>query len=250
MFNIFKNPKLTFTCIIPEVAKMMPIEPANKVQYNWSNKMLASLRDNKNSIRPGEILKHVARCPGIAQIARTGWIQKSYQDIYIKTDGTGGFEWRTPIDQLSMISYPDIQFPYVSHHDASNTEPYGFLPNDTLKTVIKIQSPWLVYVPKGYSLLCLPIPYNDDTRFTASFGVIDGDGGVVNLNVQLFWHVLQGEEVISAGTPLAQYILIKKQKIKVEVTEADQNTVKDFRARLLSIGNQFYKNITNSTEKK
>ena len=85
---------------------------------------------------------------------------------------------------------------------------------NTLETVIKIQTPWFVEVPKGYSLLMMPLPYSDDKRFTAATGLLRGNQP---LNVQVFWHCLNSEEIIPAGTPLNQMILIKDQSVGYEI---------------------------------
>ena len=108
-----------------------------------------------------------------------------------------------------------------------------------MATMIKINSPWVVTVPKGYYLLCMPIPYSDDNRFTASMGLIDGDAGINFLNVQMFWHCLDSEEVIPAGTPLAQYFLIKKEDINVEVAPYTKDTLRGLRNRRLLLDSQF-----------
>jgi hypothetical protein len=93
-----------------------------------------------------------------------------------------------------------------------------------LHTLIKIQTPWFVTVPKGYSLLCLPVPYNDDIRFTASTGVLKGCNDV---NAQLFWHVKKGKEVVKKGTLLAQYILIKDEEVDYTVSVANDSDLKE-----------------------
>lgn len=241
--KLFKNnsqPSLRFVCLIPEIAKQMPIEPAKKANFNWSKKMAASLKQARDEIDKGQMVRHVARCPGISLVSNVGWIQKTYQDIYIKTDGTGGFEWRTPIDQSSLITQHEFKFPYVGHHSPNNTEPFGILKPNTLPTIIKIQSPWIVYVPKGYYLMCMPIPYHDDNRFTSTFGLIDGDAGVNFLNVQLFWHCLNSEEVIPAGTPVAQYFLIKKEITDVQISSFTEPNLEDLRYRRILLESEFF----------
>lgn len=239
MLNFFKKPKLKFVSLIPEVAKQMPIEPANKISFKWAKAMIDSMKESKAQTPPGTAFRHVARCPGIALVSRTGWVQRNYQDIYIKTDGSGGFSWKTPLDQSTLINDHEFKFPYVGHHSGNMTEPFGILKPHTMPTVVKIQSPWVVSVPKGYYLLCMPIPYSDDNRFTASVGLIDGDAGINFLNVQLFWHVLNGEEVIPAGTPLAHYFLIKKEKVDAEVSAVDSSTLDELRLRRLVLDSQF-----------
>ena len=216
----------------------MPIEPASKVSYNWAKEMINSFKNIKEQAGPGVKFTHTAKCPGIALIARQGWVQKTYQDIFIKTDRSGNIEWRTPLDQSKLMVH-DFSYPYVNLHSRQDLEPYGLIKPDTFPIVIKIQSPWTVKVPAGYFLLCSPIPYNDDSRFTATMGLIDGDAGINFLNAQLFWHVQEGQEVIPAGTPIAQYFLIKKEKIDVEIRGYTDEDLNDLRLRQVVVESSF-----------
>lgn len=239
MFNIFHKSKVEFICLIPEVARQMPIEPAKKVNYTWTKLMSASLADMKSKLPLWERVRHIAKCPGIATVTNHGFIQKTYQDIFIKTNGSKGFEWKTALDQTILMQEPLFKYPYIGHHILENSNSFGILKPNTLSTVIKIQSPWVVKIPKGYYLLCMPIPYNDDNRFTASIGLLDGDAGINWLNVQLFWHCLNSEELIPAGTPIAQYILIKKDKINYTVREANANNLTELKQLQLILDSSF-----------
>lgn len=233
------TPELKFVCLIPEVAATMPIVPAAKTNYNWFRTATDAFKQQKD-INPGKSLRHVARCPGIISVSKTGWIQRSYQDISIGTNGSGvDFNWSTPIDQASMATGHEWNYNYVSHHDDTVLAAYNNLKPHTLKTTIKIQSPWVVYIPSGYQLLCVPIPYPDDNRFTAAIGILDGDQGPNFLNVQIFWHSLNGIEIIPAGTPLVQYFLIKKQDVKTVIDIVNQETLEDLRLRRMTLESQF-----------
>lgn len=233
--NFFRKPKLKFECLIPEVAEQMPIIPARKISFRWAKDMIENMKNTQHLWSANVQHTHVAKCPGIALVSRQGWIQRSYQDIYIKTNGTNNFTWNTPLDQSTITVDHEWKYPYINYHPGTDTEPYGILKPNTMATMVKIDSPWVVTVPKGYYLLCMPIPYQDDNRFTASAGLIDGDAGINFLNVQLFWHCLDSEEVIPAGTPLAQYFLIKKEKVDVEIGSYNNQTLKNLRSRRLKL---------------
>jgi len=233
------TPELKFVCLIPEVATTMPIIAAGKTHYNWFRSAIDIFKQQKESVT-GRSLRHVVRCPGIISVSKTGWIQRSYQDISIGTNGSGaGFEWSTPIDQAKISTDHEWNYNYISHHDDTVLAAYNNLKPSTLKTTIKIQSPWVVYVPAGYQLLCVPIPYPDDNRFTAAIGVLDGDQGPNFLNVQIFWHSLNSTEIIPAGTPLAQYFLIKKEEVETIIESVSQKTLEDLRLRRMVLESQF-----------
>ena len=81
----------------------------------------------------------------------------------------------------------------------------------------------------------MPFTYNNEHRFTAAHGVVDPKYAHV-LNVQLYWHVLNGTEHVEAGTPLVQYIpiprvLLNTTGIDIEVgdaTDKDRDMEKKF----------------------
>lgn len=240
LFRQSRPPELKFVCLIPEVAKTMPILPASKVNYSWFRNATDYFKQQKESIPAGVSLRHIARCPGIISVSKNGWVQRSYQDISIHTNGDGtSFDWSTPLDQSKQAVGHEWTYDYVSHHDDRTLSIYQDLKPNTLKTIVKIQSPWIVYVPAGYQLLCLPIPYPDDNRFTAAIGIIDGDQGPNFLNVQLFWHSLNSRELIPAGTPLAQYFLVKKEAVDTIVDQFSQTTLDDLRLRRMTLDSQF-----------
>lgn len=238
--KFFYKPQIRFVCLLPEVAKTMPITRASKVTFNWFKTAAENFKRQREMADVGVSIKHIARCPGIITISKNGWIQKSYQDIIIATNGDGtSFRWQTPINQAGLKPGHEWVYDYVSQHDDNTIAPYNTLKPDTLRTTIKIQSPWVVYIPKGYYLLFCPIPYPDDNRFTAACGILDGDQGPNFLNVQLFWHCLNSKEIIPAGTPLAQYFLIKKEDITETVAGFSVAEVEDLQLRRMTLESQF-----------
>lgn len=254
MFNFIRKfftpekQQIKFVCFIPEVAKTMPIVPASKVNFNWARKAAEDFKQKKEAAGPAGSVRHIARCPGIIKIAKNGWVQRSWQDIYIQTDGSGGFAWATPMNQSNVETGHEFKWDYLAHHSADSVEPYGLIKNGTLPTIVKIQSPWAVYIPKGYYLMCIPIPYSDDPRFTATIGLLDGDHGPIFLNVQLYWHCLNSKEVIPAGTPLAQYYLVKKEEVDTFVGPCSDNDLEDLRIRRIAVESQFTPNYSKLKE--
>ena len=244
MINFFKKkPKLQFVSFLPELTQLMPIESSKNIKFKWVKNALADYKKNKNRIKTDKFV-HISRCPGINQLQHTGWIQRAWQDITITTDGSRtGFKWSTPIDQTNMDADYKIPFEYMSYHHESLYTKF----NDdgkSLKTILKLQSPWIAYIPKGYYLLSMPIPYPDNHDFTAATGFLDGDCGPNYLNVQMFWNKLNGVTVIPAGTPLCQYILVKKEQVDVEVREYNQRDLNNIRLRMSTVNNQWNINMS------
>jgi hypothetical protein len=204
---------LKFFSLIPSLVYDMPIEKAKISDFKWYKSMVCDYQSFVD--KP---VTHTAKCPGILSVCGYGWIQRAYQDLKIITNGDGEtFTCKYDIEQ-AYLQYGDIMNGYVHYHDYPQLFKYNEFKKDTLKTIIKIQSPWAVDIPEGFLLLSMPIPYNDENNFTAAHGFITG---LNFMNVQLFWHSLTGEVLIKKGTPLCQYILIRKEEVEFSVNSAD-----------------------------
>lgn len=170
-------------------------------------------------------------CPGIRKIVSTGWVVLAPADFLIKTTGDGTtMEWMEPW-RFTKIS--EGRESYVSSHGPAQTELLADA--DTLRTVIKIETPWRVETSDDVVLLQIPVTYNNEQRFYAATGILDAGYGHT-INVQLFWKNLNGETLVRAGTPLCQLIPMSRQSINTssydvvieEATELDKKKEREF----------------------
>jgi len=217
---------LEFYTFIPDLVSSMPIEKSNISDFVWYNKMVADLKQCRR------VSAHTSRCPGIIGIGNMGWIQRSYQDFVIHTNGDGvSFDFECEIDQKKLM-YGDLMNDYISLHPASQLFDFGNFKKNTLKTIVKIQSPWVVKIPKGYSVIAMPIPLSDRNEFTSACGILKHTNF---LNVQLFWHSLNDSVVIKKGTPLQQYIMVMDESLPYSVNQIESslvdNIIDDIRAQ-------------------
>lgn len=234
-----KKPQLEFQCMVPYIKEYMPIIPAREFKAKWAKKARESyasdLKNNPDMFHQGTA--HVVRCPGINLMMETGWIIRSWQDITISTNGDGvSFDAGFPVDQSAfeggkalmqaLGSHPEQQF--AIHHDVWY--------DGTLRSIVKFNMPWVAKIPKGYRLLQLPIPYPDDKRFEATIGIHTRDALDPPLNIQLLWKVTKGREIIRAGTPLAQFVLIPEESHEALITLGD---VKDWSAKRFVLRSRF-----------
>ena len=226
--NFFRKPKVIFDCLIPGVERIMPMVEAKTIRHPWVNRAVAEVKADRQHPEFGmKRQAHTAKCPGIFNLQRHGWVMRTWQDITIETFGDGSrFEWTCAIDQIKLnekvggcIEYhPDIQL-------ANYMENW---PSNTIRTLLKLQSPWRCIVPKGYYLLEMPVAYSDENRFTLVSGFFNYEQGPAQMNPQFMWHVMNGKTLIKAGTPIAQYILIPKDSYDMEMRplkEANEHEV-------------------------
>jgi len=191
---------LRFYSMEPGVAEVFPVIPAHKLKRDWMQRSDPPDPDNGNM--------HTKNCPGITKLVSMGYILRAPADFIIKTsaDNTTTFQW-TEARRFNTEDPENKR--YVGFHNQHQTEPTLDDPNKTLKVAVKIDTPWRVKASDDILLLQTPVSYNNESRFTAAHGILDPRYGHV-VNVQLYWHVLEGETLIKAGTPLAQYIPVHR----------------------------------------
>ena len=219
----FNKPKVEFRYLIPNMNAIMPIIPTRAYKHEWARRARAELVDmmhtNPNLFK--EKFAHITKCVGIRSIMQRGWIVRSWMDIVIETADNGkDVKWFSPIDQSEYLPRRDA----VSFHSPEQlSDFYDNWPDDALRMLVKINTPWAVKVPRGYSMLLIPVAYADESRFTVMSGLIESDLPAAPLNVQMRWHVKEGKELIKAGTPLAQLILVKNEEVDVKQVYRDDN---------------------------
>ena len=190
------------------VKELMPIIPASQYKHPWVGRAMEDLKQQRareNYGKQSEV--HTAKCPGVFGMLQNGWILRAWQDITIETNGDGhSCTWTSAMDQKSLIGMDAIGF-----HPAEQLT--DFLENwdGALRQVVKFQTGWSCKVPKGYFLMEMPVAYSDESRFEVLPGM-HHVGGYTQLNPQTKWKVASGQILIKAGTPIAQYMLVKKEE--------------------------------------
>lgn len=218
-------PTVEFYSFIPSLVDTMPIEKAKINNFEWYKKMYQDFVDNKQT-------PHTSRCPGILGVCNEGWIHKAYQDFVITTNSDErSFTWSCEVDQ-KKLPYGNVFGDYIDGHPENQLFKYYEFKRNTFKTIIKVQSPWVVKIPNGYSLLTIPIPYNDENKFTAAIGILKN---TQFLNVQLFWHCIDERVLIKKGTPLCQYILLKDDEVDYSVNIMNQDVYTEVLTMLSNI---------------
>lgn len=215
--------KLIFEALIPGLEEFMPIIPAKDFKHEWLERAKENFKKEKAEEESKfKKFSHTARCPGIINLVRTGWIVRTWQDIIIETNGDlQTFKWTTPVNQKSLcINDRLLGEEAVQWHPKEQF--FNFrkdFPKDTLQNIIKICLPWDITIPKGFNLLELPIPYNENTTFTVLPGMFTF--GIASCNIQLLWHKINDKVLIPAGTALAQYILVPEEQPETVVRKVE-----------------------------
>ncbi len=213
MFSFFKKKKswVRFYSLDPNVAIAYPVINSSETDRDWNG--LGNTKRN----RPEQGKQTVLNCPAIKQITNTGYVLCAPADFIIKTGpNIENLSWETPFlfkRESDKYTFGGTDY-YISWHSPAQTEP--LLPREIpstnkphLHSAVKVETPWRVKASDDIVLLQIPVTYNNEQRFTAAVGIVDPKY-MHAVSVQLFWHVLEGEELVRAGTPLVQYIPISR----------------------------------------
>jgi len=195
---------IRFYSMEPGVPEIFPIRPSSEIKRKWM--------EIQQDPDPDNGPMYTKNCPGIKKLVNTGWVITAPADFFILTNGNGiDFRWREA--RKFNRGTPSWEN-YIGFHNQHQTELVLDDPSKTLKMAVKIDTPWRIAASDDMMLIQLPVTYNNESRFTAATGLFDPRFGHV-VNIQLFWHVLEGETLIKAGTPLAQFIPVKRDFLNI-----------------------------------
>ena len=196
-----KKSFVKFYCSYPGVASTYPVKKAKDHKHQWlqklSRKYVDEVEEQKKSKCPFTQIISTAKCPGIKDITRRGYILYAPTDIKIVTEDGGS--------KLSWSSMQNFDSEFITYHTPDSLlDHIDYRPN-TCKFILKINTPWSVDCSDDLVLLQTHVHYAGESRFTAATGTLDPKESS-QCNIQLFWHVMDGVEIIKAGTPLVQFI--------------------------------------------
>jgi len=90
---------------------------------------------------------------------------------------------------------------------------------------IKIINPWIIKVPKGYSVLFLPVINNNSRDWTPIAGVVDCDKFPTTVNFPIIVHK-KGSLTIKKGEPIVTAIPFKRENWKAEFRKYNYKELK------------------------
>lgn len=214
MFNWFKKKKswVRFYSLDQNVSTIYPVIQNNLVERDWNN--VGDLTRN----RPEQGNQTVLNCPAIKQIVRTGYVLCAPADFIIKTgENPTDISWETPFmfkRHSDKYTFSGTDY-YVSWHSPAQVEP--IIPRENPHSdkqyhhsAVKVETPWRVKASDDIVLLQIPVTYNNEERFSAAIGIVD-PRYMHSVSVQLIWHIVGGETLVKAGTPLVQYVPVSRE---------------------------------------
>jgi len=203
---------IEFFTSAPGLSEMFPIIPASEYRADWMTAAKNDYIQNKEKFSKSRNT-HLFQCPGIFDLNNHGFIVPLWHDLIIKTENKERFTWTIPSGALNSYRGKDV----VGTHKQGLDK---FLPKRpwSLNQVVKLDTPWNIVAPKGVKFLIIPLAYPDEFTFESCIGILDPSIST-EVNIQLYWNVLQGDTFLKAGTPLCQLIPLTEKKYDLIVRE-------------------------------
>jgi hypothetical protein len=204
-----KKNKITFVSNIDGIYehKELHPQPTKLITPEWFKNMPHDAVKNKK-IKLLNEMKTIRMCPSFVDIFKEGYVLVAPCDYWFKVDKDGNWEWSTPDNQLKVEIHEDEQFK-------------NYLPNNKVKKVFKLLSPFSAITPKGWSVRQIPMIYEFNDDWQVAYGVLNTDVEH-ELNQQILFTSTSEEILIKKGTPL-NYIVPFKRSNKLSHIVVEPN---------------------------
>ena len=207
-FGPKKEDKIEWWTSVEGLENIAPVQTSSHFIPDWWQKTPHWQDDGvkEDNVRNNILNKGtVRRCPAIPEFMGMGFIVPLWTDLDVTVYDDGSFQWYTPAKEFHFDNHGPTQ---LADH----------LPRHAKPTVIlKPNCPWRVKTPPGISMLQLPMFWHFNPNFTVAPGVIWSDIHH-EVNQQMMFHK-RGNMKVQRGTPLAQYIPIRRETIPHTVTK-------------------------------
>jgi len=196
--------RIEFGYTDPVVAKYTPIKPMSEYLPDWYKKL--GKYPNWASKCPVERLLNkqhetIKACQPVYDYITSGYvIPWAYETMFKKIKGDDG---------INYLQYYSAYEQYIG-----NFEPYQFPELNT--AFFKVNQPWTIKTPKGYSCLYFQSFYDFEKRYSILPAIVDTDKFH---NISLVGYMLQDEFKVMPNEPLICVMPFKRDEFKYELKQ-------------------------------
>ena len=230
--NIFRNTstRARFFSLQHAVHTLYPMTKASELPRAWTKEEKEDYKERVSKCPFASMLQHnyeypasIGKCPAINAIMRAGYVVYAPADFKVHTNGDG---------HTILFTQPAFQpfgSDYVVLHNSDTTKWLMDSTKDkTVDQVIKVNTTWRVQADDDVIFLQMKVPFVNESRFSAVPGILD-PRAAYEVNIQLWWHELEGDHTIKAGTPLAVYVPMSRSMLEGLDVSIDCATPDDYR---------------------
>lgn len=162
--------------------------------------------------------KNVKSCPSFIETYKEGYVIPAPTDYRISVHEDGSFFWEVARSFKDTIERDDIEYHY-------NEQLVNHLPDDfDTKMIIKINTAWKVFTPKGYSIRIMKMPFTSNKNFEPTYGQLRTDKNY-HLNFQINIKTNTEEVLIKQGEPLALIVPFKRENFKSQIVDLNEKNI-------------------------
>lgn len=213
-----EEPKIEFLTAVNGMTELVPPVPMRKAMPNWIKKTPLRCPIPNHAPGPGQAQQGppaplnsnvpaggttIKACAGVIDIMKWGWMIPLWADhemiTFPDTRETGRYQLRPSINEVKTSGFLAFHQEFIPQMEGE----YDFSP--------KLDSPWSIRTPPGYSIALLPLPFADE-EFNQPWrvvpGIIDTDRYHA-FNVLLKWRY-EGRYLMEQGTPMCCVVPFKR----------------------------------------
>lgn len=145
-------------------------------------------------------------------------------------------------ENLSIIM--GISGDEISNHTEEQIKGCPALKLPLGRAIGKFSNPWIIKVPKGWSIQIKNPANSFETNIHCMEGVVDADEYHNNINLPFIWTGSEvGEFIIPKGTPLVQVIPFERKDLNVMVRNGDKSELKLQQMKLITKMRDRYRSL-------
>jgi hypothetical protein len=211
---------------LSSIDECVPVPAAKFVPDWWKNTPIVRSSFELSGIEAGNF----KNCPALKDYFAEGYILPMWSDLILYFNSeTLEWAYRIADEKFKISTHSNEQYINNVNHTVLGKSSYF---------IFKLQSPWKIFTPEGYSTYQLPAFYHFSDDFSAAPGVRDTDR-YHQMNIQLLIHSDKKEIFIPRGTPIAQLIPFKREKMGLEVRDATDKDMKKINSNELGFSTKF-----------
>jgi len=159
--------------------------------------------------------KNVKSCPSFTEVYQEGFVIPSPTDYKITVTEDGMFFWDAAKSFANILERDDIEHHY-------NEQLVDHLPKDfDTKMIVKINTPWKAFTPKGYSIRIMKMPLTNTKDWEPTYGLLRTDKNY-HLNFQINIKTNERCVFIKQGQPLALIVPFKRESYKSQIVDLNE----------------------------
>ena len=218
-----KEDKIEIWADVPGLVDVIPVQESSYFMPDWflktprwSEKHEYTKTNISERSDQGQTIK---QCPAVPEFMSMGITVPLWCDLQVTIPERGPAEWHSPWEVYNFRYHDDSQFA-------------DYLPEHAKPTlVLKPDCPWRIKTPPGVLLLQLPMFWHFNPIFTVAAGVIWSEF-YHEINQQMMFHNT-GEFLLKRGTPLAQYIPIRRETFNYDIGDQTDEQKRNARRSFL-----------------